>query len=246
MKFSIITITRNNAEGLSRTLESLAAQSFRDFEHIIVDGESDDNTLDIIKQMSPDSLIVSAQPRGVYDAINRGLGRATGEIIGTLNAGDTYTSPDSLARVAEAFNADSTIDFTFADIRYVNAASGRVTRYYSARDYRPKMLGEGYAPPHPSLYVRRAVQHRLGDYDPTYKIAGDFEMFLRLFGDSSLKSHYINTDLVTMDTGGISARLYNKLFVNNQEKLRALRAHGINASIFSVMKHYLYILKSKR
>ena len=244
MKVSIITITRNNAEGLRRTIESVRSQRHvHTLEHIIVDGESTDNTQQVIAEAGGSPKVVSRAPRGVYDAINGGLEHVTGDIIGLLHAGDVFTDRHVLDDVCAAFAEHPEADFIFGDVHF-SASGGRVARYYSGHECNPATLMTGIYPPHPSMYIRRECQQKAGFYNADYVSAGDFEMFVRLFKVHGMKWHYIGRDMVRMKPGGVSATLYNRLWGNNRERMRAFRENGIKTSFFRIIPRYLHVIKS--
>lgn len=240
MKVSIVTINRNNASGLERTARSVAAQLGRmakdhELEYIVVDGMSTDGSLENI----PDELnpvILKASPQGVYNAINVGLCRGGGDIVGLLHSGDVYADDDVARGIADFFVSRPDVDFVWGDV-----SIGK--RMYSGRDFTPKALVTGFAPPHPSLYMRRRVLNKIGKYDETYKTAADFEYFVRLFSDTSLKGEYIPVVMVDMQPGGASQKWVNRLITNNVERLRALKSHGLPASRLKLLAHYKHIIK---
>lgn len=246
MKISIVTITRNNCAGLARTIASVRAQradaSDVAIEHIVVDGESCDGTARLLEGQD-DIIVVRATPQGVYHAINRGIEAARGDVLMLLHAGDVFASNKIVERVAAEF-ADPSLDFVFGDLHYVNSR-GRTVRRYKGQHGGTAALLHGYAPPHPTLAVRMTAQHSVGLYSEDYIIAADFEMFGRLFCRTDLKYLYLPLDMVEMEAGGISSSLVSRLWINNREKLRALRRCGLPASMLRVLSHYLYIAKNQ-
>lgn len=240
MKISIVTINRNNAEGLKRTLDSIAGQlqalgSNHSIEHIIVDGDSNDG---FERYLNPalGSTVVSAAPKGVYNAINIGLRKVTGDIVGLLHSGDVFSAPDILAKIAARFEQKDSPDYIWGDVTI-----GK--RYYSGRKFTAKKLLKGFAPPHPSLYIQRVSLEKTGLYDETYTIAGDFDYFVRLSLMREFSSAYLPETVVDMEPGGISQKLYNRMLVNNPERLRALRSNGLPASRLRFMLLYFNALK---
>lgn len=242
-RLTLITITCNNAAGLERTLASVAAQTRLPDQHIIVDGLSTDSTAEILARYADRCQVVRVPAHGVYDALNHGLDAADGDIIGMLHAGDVFASDDILERVCDVFAADDAPDFIFGDVHFASN-SGMVTRYYSAREFKPSRMIDGFTPPHPSLYMTRRTLDLVGRYKETYSSAGDFEMFLRLFNNPNLAWRYVPLDMVLMARGGLSSRFKYRLYTNNHERLAALKAHGYPASYLRILKHYLNVLKS--
>lgn len=245
MKLSLITITRNNLSGLRRTVESVVQQTMlRDVQYIIVDGESTDGTDEYLATLPGQFQVIKAKPQGVYNAVNIGISHATGDVIGLLNAGDTYSSPTILQTVFDVFAIDPSVGYLYGDIHFTNRTFTRSTRYYSGADCNLHTMLNGFAPPHPSLYLRRTVQTQIGLYDESFKLAGDYEIFLRLFGNAKIKGLYLPLDMVQMAPGGLSATWSNRIFKNNAEKARALRKNGCKVSWLRIYSHYYYILKS--
>lgn len=240
MKISIITITLNNAEGLEKTIASIRSQRNVEVEHIIVDGMSTDGTAAILERESHRTTILKRTPSGVYDAINVGLSAANCDVIGLLHAGDVFSDDNVLADVVKAFEKPDAPHYIYGDIHYLTP-NGRRGRYYSGVAASRKSLLTGFQPPHLSLYIRREAQRQIGQYSTDYRIAGDYEMLLRIFFDDSLRGQYIKRDMVAMAPGGIATRLSSRLWVNNCERIKALRANGLPASWLSIIKHYYYL-----
>lgn len=235
MKISIVTITRNNAEGLRQTLQSVYSQSFSDIEHIIVDGNSNDASAAVLAEAAElGSLVVKREPRGVYDAINVGLEHAHGGVIGLLHAGDVLDNENIISTISQAFAGNEHPDFVYGDVRI-----GK--RLYSGQRASRQSLLSGFAPPHPSLFVTAGTMRAAGPYSTEYAISGDYEMFLRLFFNDALSGHYMPLVTTLMAPGGLSAKWRNRLFVNNRERLRALRSHNLPASPLRLLKRYLYL-----
>ena len=232
MKISIITATFNSGATIRDTIESVLRQSYKEIEYLIIDGASKDNTIEIIKEMEPRFegrlRCISESDRGIYDAMNKGIMMATGEIVGILNSDDFFTSDDVIAQVAEAFEASEIIDAVYGDIHFVKDENlNKCTRYFSSRYFKPWMLRFGFMPAHPSFYCKKNIFDKYGLYNLQYRTSSDFEMMVRLLWKYKIKTKYINTDFVTMRSGGEStAGLASKKKVNNDSS-RSLKAHGI-------------------
>ena len=245
MKITVITVTYNSEKTLRDTMESVLSQSYNDYEYVVVDGASKDGTLDIIREYEPrfdDRLRYVSEPdKGIYDAMNKGIRMATGDIVGILNSDDFYTSNDILEKVAKEFEEDSDLDAVYGDIHFVKENNlNKCTRYFSSRYFRPWLLCYGFMPAHPSFYCKKAVYERYGLYDLDYHTSSDFEMMVRLLGKSRIKSKYINMDFVTMREGGEStAGLASKRRVN-QEIARSLKANGIYTNQFMQLFRYVW------
>lgn len=244
MKISIITATFNSGRTVRDTIESVLRQTYTDFEYIIKDGGSKDDTLAIVREYAPqfgDRLkVVSAPDEGIYDAMNTGLQMATGEVIGILNSDDFYTSDDALQTIVETF-AQSDIDATYGDIHFVKEDNLNIcTRYFSSRFFRPWMLRFGFMPAHPSFYCKKSIFEKYGMYDLQYRTSSDFEMMVRLLWKYKIKTKYLNMDFVTMRAGGEStAGLASKRKVNN-DIARSLKAHGIYTNQVLQALRYLW------
>ena len=244
MKISILTATYNSKRTLHNTLESVLSQTYTDYEHIIIDGDSKDGTLDLIKAYAPkygDRLKVVSEPdQGIYDAMNKGIRMATGDVIGILNSDDFYTSDDALQVIADAFE-NNDVDATYGDIHFVNDddLSKRV-RYYSSAVFRRSFMRFGLMPAHPSFYCKKAVYEKYGALDTSYKVAADFENLLRIIYVGNIKTKYIPKDFVTMRTGGASTAGLSSRTQIMKDHLRALKANGIYSNVFLLSLRYIY------
>ncbi|MCW1734246.1 glycosyltransferase family 2 protein [Anaerorudis cellulosivorans] len=241
MKISIITATYNSEATIKDTLESVNAQTYPDIEHIIVDGASKDNTLDLVKKYGKRvSLIISEPDKGIYDAMNKGIKAATGDVIGILNSDDFFTSNDVIATMVNAFENDE-IDAVFGDIHYVNPDNlNKCVRYYSSAAFNLSLFKFGIMPAHPSFYVKRSCYEKYGLYSLDYKIASDFDLLIRFLYTHKIKYQYLKKDFVTMRTGGESTKNLNNRMLINKEDLKACRKYGITTNIFMIMLKYLY------
>lgn len=245
MKISIITVTYNSAATLQDTIDSLLRQSYTDWEHIIVDGGSKDETLSIITaneaRYGGHLRYISEKDNGIYDAMNKGIRMATGDVVGTLNSDDFFFDDNVLSRVADTLNAQSDLDAIYGDVRFVDAADlTHTVRYYSSRTFRPWKMRMGYMPAHPSFYCRKACFERAGLYNPSFRIAGDFEFLLRLLYIKKAQSCYLPFCFVTMRQGGVSTANYRAHLLINKEHLHALRANGVYSNIFFLSVRYIY------
>ena len=184
MTITIITATYNSAKTVKDTFESILRQSYTDYEYLIIDGASKDETLALIKQYEPRfegrMKYISEPDKGLYDAMNKGLKMATGDVVGILNSDDFYTSDDALQTIADAFNAND-IDATYGDIHFVNDDDlTKMVRYYSSAVFKRSYMRFGLMPAHPSFYCRKSVYDKYGYFDTSYRVAADFENLLRL------------------------------------------------------------------
>ena len=256
MKISVVTATWNSGKTVKDTIESVLHQTYKDVEHIIKDGGSKDNTMAICMDYlnrvyssddAHDSVmktmkIVSEKDGGIYDAMNKGVKMASGDIIGILNSDDFYTSDDVLQKVADEFQKDSSLEAVYGDIHFVKPDNlKKCTRYYSSKSFRPWLLRFGFMPAHPSFYVRREVYEKYGLYDLQFRTSSDFEWMVRLFAKHHIRAKYLPMDFVTMRDGGEStAGMEAKRKVNN-DIVSSLRKHGIFTC--GAFKYVRYVVK---
>lgn len=242
MKISIITSTFNSASTLKDTLESVLSQTHQDFEHIIVDGASKDNTLEIIKEYEPKYKgrlkYISEPDKGIYDAMNKGLALASGEIIGILNSDDFYSSNGILACINEQIK---NVEAVYADIHFVNPDNlTKPVRYYSSQSFHPSKMKMGYMPAHPSFYCRKEIYDSVGPFDTSFKVAADFEWLLRAIYIKGIKTKYLPIDFVTMRTGGASTNGFQSHRKILFEHLKAYSKNGIKSNIFKDSLRYAF------
>lgn len=241
---SIITATYNSAETINDTIKSVLCQTNKDFEYIIIDGGSTDETIDIVKsyesEFSGRLKWVSEKDKGIYDAMNKGIKMASGDIIGILNSDDYYTSDDILQTIADAFKCQD-VDAIYGDIHFIkDGGSDKCVRYYSSRMFSPFWLRFGFMPAHPSFYCKREVFEKSGLYRLDYKIGSDYEMMVRLFRKYKISSRYVPKDFVTMRTGGASNSNLNSRLTLIKEDVRACRDNGIYTNELFVCLKFLY------
>ena len=247
MKISVITAAYNAEATIADTLRSVAMQDFPDSEHVVVDGASRDRTVAVVKPLlRPQDRLVSEPDRGIYDAMNKGVAQATGDVIGFLNADDMYADERCLTDIAAAFD-DPTIDAVFGDIDFVHPSDpGRVVRRYSSRRFTPARLASGWMPAHPSLYLRRQVFEACGPMRIDYRIGADFEYCVRVFKNPAIRYRYLDRSLVRMRTGGASTRGLGSTVTINREILRALRENGVPVSWTGLLLKYFEKLTELR
>lgn len=242
MKISIITATWNSGATLRDTMESVLAQDYDDFEHVIVDGCSKDDTLDIVRELEPRYngrlKWISEPDHGIYDAMNKGVMMATGDVVGLLNSDDFYTSTDVLSTVNREIKE---FDAVYGDVHYVDPSDTSTSvRHYSSAPFRRWKMRLGFMPAHPSFYCRRTVYTRFGLFDTNFKVAADFEQLLRLIYVNRIFTKYIPKDFVTMRTGGASSSGLESHKKIIRDHLRAYRKNGVSSNIFLESLRYAY------
>ena len=233
MKISIITITYNSAKTLQRALASILSQTYKDIEHIIVDGASDDGTVEIIKAYAAaheNVQWVSEKDDGIYNALNKGIRMATGDVIGFLHSDDVLNSADSIEQIATAFES-SQADVVYGDLQYCKG--GKVVRRWKSNAFNPRTLKFGWMPPHPTVYVRKEVYEQVGLYDEWFRISADYDMLLRIF-TAGYKTYYIPEVMVSMETGGASNKNTKARLSKTQEDFIVLKKNHVGAGLLTV------------
>ena len=242
MKISIITITFNSAKTLQRALDSVQSQSYGNIEHVIVDGASTDGTRAMIETYAaknPNVRWISEKDDGIYNAINKGIRMATGDIIGFLHSDDIFNSSDSIEQIAAAFETGN-VDVVYGDLQYCRA--GKVVRKWNSNSFNPRSLKYGWMPPHPTVYVRREVYEQVGPYDEWFRISADYDMMLRIF-KSNYTTHYIPSILVSMETGGASNKDTRARLSKTQEDYLVLKKNHVGAGLLTVLCKQLRKIK---
>lgn len=228
MKISVITAVYNNRDTVAHTLDSALAQDHPNVELIVIDGGSTDGTLEVLQGYADRLAVLVSEPdRGIYDALNKGIERASGDVVGFLHSDDLLADGAVLSRISAAF-ADPAVDAAYGDLLYVRKDDpSRVVRSWRADAFTPARLARGWMPPHPTLYVRRSVYDQHGVFDTSYRIAADYDFVLRFFGRTKGEVRYIPEVLVKMRVGGASNRSFGNIVRKSSEDWRALRKNGI-------------------
>ena len=225
---SIITAVYNNRETLSAALDSILGQTNIHVELVVIDGGSTDGTLEVLRSYEDHlDVLVSEPDHGIYDALNKGIQRASGDVVGFLHSDDLFADPGVLSRIAAAFD-DPEVGAVYGDLLYVRKDNpDQVVRYWRSGVFSRRRLGWGWMPPHPTLYVRRHEYERHGLFDTSFRIAADYDFILRLLGREGVVVRYIPEVLVKMRLGGASNRSLRNIVRKSSEDLRALRCNGI-------------------
>lgn len=241
MKVSIITATYNSAETVRDTIESVLQQNYKNIEYIIIDGGSKDSTLDIVKSYNGRiAKVVSESDKGIYDAMNKGIRLATGDIVGILNSDDFYTSDDVIPTIVEEFKKEK-VDAVYGDIHFVSPDDlNTCVRYYSSKIFQPSYMRFGFMPAHPSFYVKRECYLKYGGYSLDYKISADFDLLVRFINKYKITCKYLPMDFVTMRRGGASTAGIRSKITLNEENIRACKKYGIYTNRTFMASRYLY------
>lgn len=240
---SIITVCFNSERTIKKTIESVLFQEYNFFEYIIVDGNSSDSTLQIINEFKLDKRIsiISEPDKGIYDAINKGINKANGEIIGILNSDDYYFDQSILSKIVSGFSEET--DLVYSDICFINKKQ-KISRYFSSKYFNKYFFYFGMMPPHPSIFVRRKLYENLGLYKTTYQIAADFEFFLRVFLNSDNYAKYLPMLSVIMNEGGASNGTLNRRITLNNEILKSFKENGIKSNFaFIYLKYFIKVFQ---
>lgn len=228
MKVSIITVTYNSEAHIADCIKSVDSQWYDDIEHIIIDGASNDNTIKTIMGM-PNRVnrIISEPDRGIYDAMNKGINCATGDVIGILNSDDFFTSNDVINSIVNEFASDSTLEGIFTDLYYVSRNNpDRIVRYWVSSSFKKGGFFKGWHPPHPTLYLKREVYEKYGNFNLNFSLAADTELMLRFFEKHNIRTKYLPITTVKMRLGGTSNNYLKNLRKQNLQCINAFRVNG--------------------
>ena len=240
---SIITVCFNSEKTIKKTIESVLNQEYNFFEYIIVDGNSSDSTLQIINEFNLDKRIsvISEPDKGIYDAINKGIKKANGEIIAILNSDDFYYDQSILSKIIVGFGEET--DLVYSDICFINQKEN-ISRYFSSKYFNKYFFYFGMMPPHPSIFVRRKIYENLGVYKTTYQIAADFDFFLRVFLFSDYSTKYLPLLSVIMNEGGASNGTINGRITLNKEIFKSFKENDLKSNyIFIYLKYLIKIFQ---
>lgn len=235
MKISIITITYNSAETIEDTIKSVANQNYDKIEHIIVDGKSKDNTLEIVsKYKDKISKIVSEPDEGLYYALNKGIDLATGDIVGILHSDDIFASNTVVAEIAELFKNNSTTEAVYADLNFVDRFdTNKVVRKWKSHTYHDGDFKKGWMPPHPTFYVKNNVYEKFGKFNTDFKFSADYELMLRLIHKHKINVAYLPKVTIKMRMGGVSnTNISNKIKANLEDR-KAWKVNGLEAAWYT-------------
>ena len=247
MKISIITATFNSAASIIDAISSVEKQSYNLIEHIIIDGASKDETIQLIKQM-PNRVfkLISEPDKGIYDALNKGIKLATGDVIGVLHSDDEFYELDVLEKVMNIFQT-TTADIVYGDLVYVDKKkSNKIIRYWTNKPFKFLMLNFGWMPPHPATFVKKEVFEKHGVYDASLKIAADYDFLLRIFKDPDLQKVHLPSILIRMRLGGASNKNLKNIFLKMKEDYLVLKRNklgGLFALFFKNIRKLSQFIK---
>jgi glycosyltransferase involved in cell wall biosynthesis len=234
MKISIITVVYNNERTIRDAIQSVIGQSYKNIEYVIIDGNSKDNTVNIINEYKEKiGFFVSEKDNGLYDAMNKGIQNCTGDVIGILNSDDLYQDFNVIESVMEQFNNDPELDILYGDLVYVKSDdTNKVVRNWKSKEYYNNFFENANVPPHPALFVKNHVYKQAGLFDLQYKLAADYELMLRMFKKHNFKSKYINRLIIKMRLGGATNQSVSNIVNQNKEILKAWKNNNLGAPFY--------------
>ena len=239
MKISIITATFNSFSFINDCLVSVKKQKYDDIEHIIIDGASTDGTLSLLESKREQfGALISKPDKGIYDAMNKGIKIASGDIIGFLNSDDFYANNDILSKVADIFKNNPSLDACYADLIYTDQNDiSKDIRYWKSGKFTPGLFSKGWCPPHPTFFVRSSVYEQFGNFNLNYRIASDVELMMRFIEVHKINVRYIPELWIKMRMGGTTNNSFKNIFIQNKEVLYALNSHNLSNNLISFFVH---------
>jgi len=234
VKISIITVIYNSELTIRDTFDSVLAQTYSDIEYIVVDGFSNDNTVDIIKEYEPKFKgrmhWISEPDKGLYDAMNKGISMATGDVIGIINSDDLFCDKFAIEKIMKVFEENALLDSVYADLYYVsqNNTSKIIRRWTTGKQ---KPFKNGWHPAHPTLYIKKEVYNNYGSFNLDFKLAADFEIMLRFIEKDKITTYYLREAFVKMRLGGETNKSLKNIYLQNVECIKAFRSNGLKVNI---------------
>lgn len=240
MKVSIITVVYNRAATIERAIRSVLSQSYQQIEYIIIDGASTDGTMDVVRQYSDRiATVVSEKDNGIYDALNKGIRLATGDIVGILHADDEFTHERVIQTIVQKFQDNPVVDAVYGDVGFVHAThSHKIVRYYSSAIFKTNLFKFGFMPAHPTFFCYRRFFEQFGTYRTDLEIAADFDLLLRFLRKHELFTVYIPEMLVKMNMGGKSTNGISSTIKINKELKQILKEHQMPSSYIRLYARY--------
>jgi glycosyltransferase involved in cell wall biosynthesis len=239
LQVSVITATYNRGTTIARAISSIKSQTYSNIQVVVIDGASEDNTVLLVSPMLKDTDILKSEPdQGIYDALNKGLAVATGEVVAFLHSDDLYFDENVISKVVEVF-ADASVDVVYGDACFFSASNiTKTLRRYRSDKLSIRNLAWGKMPAHPAIFIRRCIYEELGYFETDFKIAADYEFLCRLVHYANLKSVYLSSVLVLMQLGGASTSGFRSTILLNKEVLRAIRRNGIYTNMLMLLSKY--------
>ena len=239
MKVSIITVTFNSISVINDCLDSISSQEYDNIQHIAIDGASTDGTLSVLEsKKSQINILISKPDNGIYDAMNKGIKIATGDIIGFLNSDDFYSNNKVISKVVKEFEKDSSLDACYSDLIYVDQFNiSKTIRYVKSSKFQEGLFSKGWCPPHPTFFVRRSVYKKFGNFDLSYKLASDVDLMMRFLEKYKIKSKYIPEVWVKMRMGGVSNKNLKNIWLQNKEILHSFKNNNISVNLYKFLIH---------
>lgn len=235
MKLSLITVCYNSENTIFDTLNSVLNQTFQDYEYIVIDGNSKDNTLKILKEFEPKFnnkiTIISENDNGLYDAMNKGINISVGDVIGIINSDDFFCDENALKKIMNIFNSNHNLDAVYADLFYVSQNDiSKVVRTWITGERKP--FNSGWHPAHPTLYIKKKIYNNFGTFNLDLKFAADFELMLRFFDKYKISSFYLSEPLIKMRLGGTTNKSFKNIYLQNVECSKAFTINGLRINKF--------------
>lgn len=228
MLVTLITATFNSAESIKSCVDSVNRQTYPEIEHIIIDGMSNDNTVEIVKKCAQRSPFVVSEPdKGIYDALNKGIRLCSGDIIGVVHSDDRLAADDVLDKIVSVFEERPQVGLVYGDLRYISKKTGKLVRYWESKPYDETDMKRGWMPPHPTIFVRRELLLKVGLYNLSYKVSADYDFIIRLFSVHKANGFYIPTIITDMKIGGASNRNLRAILLKTSEDWRIMRSYGL-------------------
>ena len=235
-KITIVTVTYNSERTIKTTLRSVKNQTYKNIEHIIIDGNSNDKTLSIIKDYSHITKIISETDNGIYHAMNKGIKLATGNVIGFLNSDDFYANTKVIYRIAKAFENHPKIDAFYSDLVYVDQFNiSKIIRYFKSSEFKKGLFSLGWCLPHPTFFVRRSVYKKFGNFDLSYRFASDVDLMMRFLEKYKIKSKYIPEVWVKMRIGGVTNKNLKNIWLQNKEIIHSFNKNNLSVNLLKFL-----------
>tara|TARA_B110001450_G_C17662394_1_gene497865 strand:- start:882 stop:1631 length:750 start_codon:yes stop_codon:yes gene_type:complete len=243
MKLTIITVCFNSEKTIEHTIKSVISQNYLNYEYIIIDGESTDNTKNIIEKYNDHiSFFLSEKDKGIYDAINKGIKKSTGDVVAILHADDIFFENETTQTVMNHFKSNLDLDCLIGNTIITHNNSRKIMRKYSGNFFKKWMLYFGFSPPHPSTFIKKDIYDKCGLYSNKYKIAGDFDFFIRLFLKTKITCKLVNENYVLMRSGGKSSISIKSNFISSKEIIESLRKNNLYSSWFLIILRFPFKL----